>query len=417
MSLIQIFITNNFIKDKIYIFVIFLIMCLAFSIPFGHQYGRKIIVVIFVLWIFIVEKDNLLKILTHRFLIAFLLLIFIYYISLFWSDNIPKGLHYIQTILIYWFGPLVVFSTIIKKEHIKYIVAGFLAGMFINEIISYLIYFDLYDTAYSKLHPGHPVGFIYHITYSVLMAFSALLILYQANHMKNIYVKMVYLVFFLTMTINLIISGGRTGYIVFFASLIVLLIIYYKVSLKNFLLTLVFPILIFTVVYKIDSGIQTRVNAAFTDVQKVINDNNYNTSVGTRIAFYPMSYEMLSQAHNGFFFGVGTGDIPQEMAESINRTNIVKVKHSHTHNSYMETYLNTGIIGLILLLLMFYYLWKIDIKDKNIKFIQQLILINIMVAMTSDRILEITPTMFFFALFSSIVLAQERQEHKVIQND
>jgi len=214
------------------------------------------------------------------------------------------------------------------------------------------------------------------------------------------------------LTTNLVISSGRTGYIVYFASLIIMLFTYYRITFKNLLQVLIFPIVVFIIGYKMDSAVQARVLASIEAVEKIKQSNNYDTSFGTRLAFYPMVYDMLNQENNSFLFGVGVGDIPAEMSKSIDRTKIIRVKHSHTHNSYLEAYLNSGIIGLLLLIMLFYYLWKIKIQNTEIKFIQQLIVINIMIATLSDRILEITPTMFFFSLFSSIILSQELIEYR-----
>ena len=417
MSIIDKFTLNSFIKDKIHLIIVFLIALLTFSIPFGHQYGRKIIVVILIFWVFVVKKEDFLKILKHKYILVFLLFIAIHYISLFWSDHVKLGAHTLRVMWIYWFIPTFVFATILQKKDIKFIILGFVSGMFVNEIISYLIYFNLYETAYSKIH-HYPVGFLNHITYSVLVAFAAILILYQAKNMKNIYFKSIYIIFFITMTTNLVISSGRTGYVVYFASLIIMLFTYYKVSLKNFLQVLVFPTVIFILGYKMNDGVQARVKASFDAVEKITHSRDYDTSFGTRLAFYPMAYDILNQSNNSFIFGVGIGDIPSEMISSIDRTNLIKAKYTHTHNYYLETYLNTGILGLMLLLLLFYYILAIKIKDREVRFIQQLIVINIMIAILSDRILDITPTMFFFAFFTSIVLAQERFESlKEIKDD
>ncbi len=416
MSLIEYITSNQNIKNNIQLVVILLISALAFSIPFGYVYGRKLIVAILVLWIFIVNKDDVIKIITHKFMLVFLVFIGMYYISLFWSDNIDVGLHYIDRFWIFIYGPILIFATIIKKEHIQYIVGGFIAGMFINEIISYLIYFDLYQTEFSKIH-RYPVGFLNHSNYSVLVSFAAVFILHQVKFMKNIYLKYIYIIFFTTMTINLVISGGRTGYIVYFGSLVILIFTYYKVTLKSFLQLLIFPIIIFAIGYKLNEDVQKRVEASFTDIKKIVQNNNYNTSFGTRLAFFHITKDIVSQEENSLLFGVGVSDVRDEIRSSIDRTKIIKRYFVHAHNSYLQIYLGIGIIGLVLIFLIFYFLWKIPIKDKEIRFIQQLLILNICFAMLADSMFHTKEIMFYFAIFVGVIFAQSNIEKKKIYHD
>jgi O-antigen ligase len=407
---------NNYIEkytlqNKIHLAVIFLIMCLVFSIPFGADYGRKLIVVIAVLWIFAVKKDNLLYLFKHKIFIVLTLYVLMHIIAMLWNENYYDGYRHIKNMLIFFYLPVLIFATIIDNKHIKYIIGAFVFGMFINEIISYLIYFDLYETEYSKIH-HYPVGFINHIMYSVLVSFAALLILYQAKFMENKYLKTIYILFFITMTMNLVISSGRTGYVVFFGSLVILLITYYKVTFRNFIELLIFPVVVFFLAYMMNDQVQHRVKASFSAINSIKEKRNYDTSFGARLAFYPMTIDILKQPHNSFIFGAGTGDIESEMNASIDRTKITNSYYRHLHNSYLTAYVNTGVIGLILLILLFYYLWKINIHNKEIEFIKQLIILNIAIASLSDVIVSIKEGMFFFAIFIAIILLKEKIEEK-----
>ena len=404
-------------RDKLRILLLFLFMCIAFSIPFGHEYGRKIIILAFIVWLFVVKKEDLIYFLKHRVIIVLFLFLVMHYISLLWSEHLKDGLYYIRILWMYIFTPLFIYATTMTKYSIKYIISAFIFGMLINEVISYLIYFDLYQTELSKINRW-PVGFIHHITYSVFVSFSAILILFQAKNLKNKYIKFLYITFFITMTINLIISGGRTGYVVYFTSLIILLFSYYKINWKNFLQLLLFPTFVFIIGYKLNEDVQKRIEATIIATKNASNNANYDSSFGARLAFYPLSLDILKQDYNSYIFGVGTGDIPSELLNSIKRTKLLSSKHTHTHNSYMEAYLNVGVVGLVLLIMFFYFIWKIKVKNKEILFIKQLIVINISVSVLSDRIFNITESMFFLSIFFALVLAQEKIEKKeMLTND
>ena len=393
-----------------YFLIVALMSLVAFSIAFGYKYGQRILLVTLIIWVFTVKKEDF-KHLNNTPFIIFGLIIISHIISLFWSQNIQSGANYIASIVKYIVIPMLIILTIIKKEHLTYILTAFIFGMFINEIISYLIYFDLYETAYSKIH-RYPVGFINHIAYSVLVAFTAILILNQIRTLENKYLKIVYIIFFITMTTNLVISSGRTGYVVFFGSLLVLLFTYYKVTWKNLLQIILFPAIVFYISYKLNEDVQKRIEATIKAVDNVSNNSNYDTSFGARLGFYPMSLEILSQEHNSFIFGIGAGDIIHEIKESNTRIKMFGTQHRHTHNSFLDTYVLTGVFGLIIFIMFFVYLWKQYIKDKEIKLIQQLFLISITISMFGDHLFRNKQIMIFIAIFASIILIYSRYEKK-----
>jgi O-antigen ligase len=386
-------------------------MAVTFSIPFGYEYSRKINTIILILWFFVVKQEELIAMLKNKIIIILFTFIFVHYITLYWSEHIYEGLDTINDLWQFILIPIILYSTIIKKQHIPYIINTFIISMFINEIISYLIYFDLYSTAFS-ITRNYPVGFINHIQYSVLVAFSSILILYQALSMKNKYIKIIYIIFFITMTTNLVISGGRTGYIVYFVSLIILLFIYYKFSIKNLLQVLVFPTIIFYLAYISNSHVRDRINSSYDDIEYISKDKNYNTSIGTRIAFYPIVFDILSQENNSFFYGVGMGDLSYELEESIKRTGLINTIYKHVHSSYLTAYLNTGILGLILFLLLFIYLFKITTKNKDLKFIQYLFILNFSIGIIPDILFTQRIMMVYFSVFIGIILANELYENK-----
>ncbi len=411
MNMYYDFFKNLSIKDKSQLLIVVSIMGLAFSIPFGYHYTRHFFSAAAVLWIFVVNKDDLIYILKHKIVIVLIALVSLHFLSLLWSDDIHMGLSYSRKILTYIVLPVIIFSSIIKKGQLQYIITAFVFGMFVNEIISYLIYFDLYQTEYSKIYK-YPVGFMYHVPYSVMVAFSALLILYQAKYLENKYLKIIYIIFFMTMTTNLVISSGRTGYVVYFGSILILLFSFYKLSIKNFLQLLLFPTIVFYIGYKLNAGVQARIEATIKATNKLQGNENYNSSLGARLASYEIVYDIFTQPENSPLYGIGVGDMKVAISKSVKKSKIIDTYFIHTHNSYLDVFLETGAIGLILLILFFYYLLRINIKDKNIRFIKHLAISVIFISMFADRLFHLKNFMFFISLFTAILLAQELNESK-----
>lgn len=397
----------------------FFLMLTAFSVPFG-KYGvniKKVVVYLFIVWVLSFGFKHVVSaIKSNSFLKVYTLLIIFYFISLLWSSHPYEGWRYIRNILMFTYIPLLMYVTSVSKRNIDWIVSAFIASMFVNEIISYMIYFDVYQTAYSKIH-HYPVGFINHIPYSVLVAFTAILILYQAKYLKNKYLKVIYIIFFITMTTNLVISGGRTGYVVYFVTLFIMLFSYYKVNWKNFLQVLIFPVIIFLIAYTLNGDVRKRVESSVAETNKVTGSQNYNTSFGARLASYPLAYQILKD--NSFIVGVGVGDLVYEKDNAIKKHHLEKsmhivLHHKHLHNFYADTIVTLGVIGLFILLLAIYKLWNMNIVNRESRFMQQLIVLVLITSNIADRMLHTRETMLFFAVFIGVVIARSKLEESKV---
>lgn len=394
-------------NSKTYNFLLLQMMALPFSIAFGSDYGRPILPVMFLTWLFVVKKSDLSYIFQQKVVIVFSLLIGMHILSLLWSEDPINGAQSTSRMIRYIFLPMIIYASVVKESSVKYIVSAFVLGMFINEVISYLIYFDVYDTAYSAVRP-YPVGFISHIPYSVLVAFTAILILFQAKHMDNGYVRTVYVAFFVTMTANLVISSGRTGYAAYFGTLIILLFSYYTLTIKNLLQVLIFPIAVFALAYSLDAGVQERVKKSVTAVEQINTVQNYDTSAGARIAMYSITQDIMDQPENSMIYGAGTGGIKTLLNASIERTGILNSEFDHLHNSNLTAYVQTGLVGLFLLLLFYYFFWRTPVQSDEALFIKQLLLLIIVISTFGDVILSIKETMLFFGIFAGLVIFDGR---------
>lgn len=397
-------------NSKTYNFLLLQMMALPFSIAFGSDYGRPILPVMFLTWLFVVKKSDLSYVFQQKVVVVFMAFIAMHLLSLLWSDHAVNGAQAISRMIRYIFLPMIIYASVVKESSVKYIVSAFILGMFVNEIISYLIYFDLYETQFSKIHRW-PVGFINHIPYSVLVAFTAILILFQAKHMDNGFMRAIYVAFFMTMTANLVISSGRTGYAAYFGSLIILLFSYYTLTIKNLLQVLIFPIAVFGLAYSLDAGVQARVKASVDAVGKINAAEDYDTSAGVRIAMYSVAQNILNQPENNMIYGAGTGGIKGSLRESIERTGILGNSYKnldHLHNSHLTAYVRTGVVGLFLLLLFYYFFWRIPVRSKEALFIKQLLLLIVVISMFGDVILSIKETMLFFGIFAGLVIFDGR---------
>ena len=244
-----------------------------------------------------------------------------------------------------------------KYDKIK-LVRAFLMGVFVSEIVSYLIFFDLIDVDYLKslkilfknASPSNPSPFMHHIFYSVFLGVAILLILEFYKELKSPF----YFLILISAIVNLFLNGGRTGQIAFLVSLIVYLILKFKRPIISFLIA----IFIFFFAYLFSPIFKKRINTAISDI-KMIQKGEFNTSLGIRSAIYIVSKDLIDL--KTIIFGLGAGDAKKIFLEKSKKYYEILKVVAHTHNQYLQLLFDTGIMGILVIFYIFYLL----IKDKN----------------------------------------------------
>lgn len=347
-------------------------------------------------------------------------------LSYLWSKNYPNTVYgdfnfFFKAFGYFYLFPIIIIVSSLKAKYIVFVVSSFLLSMFVNEIISYGIFFDLWSTGIPKSNSFNPVPFQLsgiHISYSVFIAFTILLSLYKFKHISNKYIKLVFLIFLITMSMNLFISIGRTGQFSLLLTLIILIFIYYYKNIKKvvFLIISLFSLFIFAY-YNINT-FNIRINQGIDDIKNVIyNHDIKHSSVGDRLlAYHAIIY--IFEPKN-ILFGVGIGDKEEYVKKRLheNKYPYKQIKsfweYGRLHNMYLEILISNGIIGLFLLLFLFYSLFKIKIKNTFIKYISYITsLVFLFVAFSCD-IFFFYELMLLFGLFISIVIVQYNHEQKI----
>jgi len=390
--------------------ILFLIY--AFSIPFDKEITKIIGLLLLLLWI--IEGDFINKfklIFTSKVIVAFILFIIYNYLSILCSNHYEYALNYVNKYLYYI--PILIIFTSIKKEYIKYSITSFIIAMFISEIVTYGIFFDYWTTSYNTLHSSSsPTAFMSHTIYSALISFTAILTLYKIIYEKNIYLKIIFILFYTSISLNLFISGGRTGLVPYIIVQVLLLIYIYKHKVKYIIISLSIISFLFYFSYKNINIFNKRINQAYSNIINIKN-KNFNSSWGTRVA---MIYVGLKIIQDNPIFGVGIKDNMDKMIEYINNINEYDFNHLkryykwHFHNQYIDILTQIGIVGLVLFFLIFYYLISIDIKDNYINTIKIIVTLTILFSIISSDLFHQKHYMYLISLFIGLIIAQNMYE-------
>lgn len=388
-----------------------LVVLTAFVFPISQNWAKTIMTLVFLLWLFTLGDGEKLRFFRHnRVVQASTLFLFVLALSLLWSEDLESGINYVSRFATYIYIPLLIVASSVRRETIPLIIKAFIFSMFINELISYGMLFGFIQN-----NSSYPVAFMHHIPYSVLVAFTILLIGYEFKNSNNIKHRLFYAFFFITMTGNLVISGGRTGQVTLFLTLFFVILAYARFSLRSLFLATLLPTLIFASAYFGYTQFEQRVQHAISDTQRALQHHDFNSSFGTRLASYVIAKDILSE--DALLFGVGIGDLDIEKKRIVSRNYEGKMQgahnHWHFHNYFIDTLVGTGLLGFIVLLALLLAIYRTKIDNRELAYIKLITLFVVIIADLPDRLLHQQNTMLFFAIFIGMVLAQHRMESAV----
>lgn len=244
---------------------------------------------------------------------------------------------------------------------------AFLAAMGLTLLLSYLVGFKLLPVQHwmnTAVTADNPVIFHSHITQNNMMAFAAFLAGLQCRDALTLKSRVGWGAFAGLATANvLFMVQGRTGYLI----LLALLCWFTWTSLAHYFhnrgkvwgwqqgaMLLIVSALLAGTAYLASPRLHDRVSSVAAELQAwQPNHENLNSSTGTRLNFY---YNALQIVEKYPLAGVGTGGFERAFTRQIQGTNLTTTQNPH--NEYLLMTAQTGVMGLALLLYLFYTLWR-----------------------------------------------------------
>ena len=163
--------------------------------------------------------------------------------------------------------------------------------------------------------------------------------------------KTAYIFIFLSLINILLIClhGTRGAWLGIPICFIIIFSLFYK---KNFLkISTIFGVsLLLTIVALItpNNPIQTRLQALKADEYNIINNENYNSSVGTRLSLWKISLEKFKEAP---ITGIGIVQFKEDICE-LNQQGKIGECTIHAHNIFFQVLATHGLLGLLALLIL-----------------------------------------------------------------
>jgi len=371
---------------------------LAFFLPLSTSALSILAILILLLWL--IEgnfTDKCAEIFSNPIVISVLAFLGVLAIGLLWSPDVGAGLEVLRN---RWKVALLpVFLTAISRERRALYVNSFLAGLAVAMFITFLAWFDLIH--YADVTPGHLTRKTFHVIYNPLLAFGIYLVLHEAiwGQRKG---GLRFGLFALAgvMIFNMFITEGRTGQLVFFVLMALLLFqVFRKNRLKAVLAVCLLLPTIFAAGYSFSPVFRQRVDTARREINQF--RANPNTSVGLRLLFWQNSCEIIRQHP---WLGVGTGGFQAAYARINRERSPSCVATDNPHNQYVLVATMVGIPGILALLLVFATMFRQSFVMcdhwQRVRFAFPLFFLTIMV---TESYLKVYETGFFFVLFAAVL--------------
>jgi O-antigen ligase len=366
-----------------------------------------------VMFIWLIERDYkkyFLKIIQTPLLLAVILFASFELLTFLWTyESYYESENYLRNYALWFSIPILVLN--VKKEYIGIIITAFLLGMLISEITAYGMYFELWTV--KGRGADYPSPYMHHTIYALFLAFSSMILLNRVLS-KNYQLKEKFFmsIFFITLSGNLFISLGRMGQIAYITSILVMGIMHFKMNFKTLFIFLTLITFILSLAYNFSPMFQKRIAQGVEDIEKISN-NNLNSSWGTRVAFIILGTDIIK---DNVLYGVGIGDCSIEAKRYLDKgeynfsenLNTFLAKR-HFHNQYLMLFVQSGLIGFLLFLLMFYRYFNLAIKDNELKKLSIIFPIIFLIGCISEPFFLVAQSHSLYILFTTIFLVSAKE--------
>jgi len=355
------------------------LLLFAFALPLSRALDTFFVILFILYFLYrLFRRDTTIRTLFKEPL-AWLIVAFVGYLtlSLAWSPDITNGLKYLRQY--YWEWPALFGVTLYVIDHpdkARQAVTAFVGGMLISELLSYGMFFGLWQI---RGHgPEYPSPFMMHIDYSVYLAVTAMILLNRLfSDRYSTKEKWLMLFFFLTITGNLFINKGRTGQVAFLTAMFVAFFLHYRLTLKNLLKISFLAAMLFGTAYALVPPFQERVHQAVEDLRK-LDRSDFHSSLGLRAAQYIVAKELVADHP---LLGSGVGGRNAEVAaqlkkESYGFSPFVQefLATHHAHSQYLQTLIEGGAVAFLIMLAMLWRLGRLKLDDSELHELKTLFL-------------------------------------------
>jgi len=326
-------------------------------------------------------------------------------LALLWTEDLSDGRRMVSRGLFFLLSPVLL--TVARPEHRWRYLGAFLVGVTMCELLAYYNWLQLHvlpalpDGIRVDKDPFDTAPFVDRIMYTPVLAMAG----YVAGHQVVFGSGRIRLLYALSLALtfgNLVFSGGRTGQLAFIALMgLLTLQRFARRPLLGIAGALVVMMLFFTGAYTGSDYFHERADTALRELSNL--EAEVDSAVGLRIVYNMNSWRIFSEHP---LTGVGTGDF-REAYRIVNERHTPEWTPTHNpHSQYFLVLTTTGILGGIVLLLVYLppALLRIPYRD-GLDRIRIALPVLFLIISALESYLWRTNTSLMFVLFSALLYA------------
>ncbi len=409
---------NKFAKNNILLLIVYLIYA---GLLLPSLTANFILIGFLALCLFFDLKEKLWRYpFVNLPVLALIIFFLLHVVGLLYSENIKQGLFDLEKKISLIAIPLLAspmfnqFS--FRKIHQLRIGIGLisLASSVGFLVFSGVKYYILNDKDAFYFENFIPYNYVY---YSFYLSFTILCLIYELwNAKAKLFWRFAALILLPAYTIGILtIVSSKMGIISFLVGYVVLLIFHiknYKLVVAGFVSILLISVLL------ISANMTTLERFAnLKEKVEILKKDKYSydepfTGLTLRLTFWRLAVKHMAE-DEVYVFGTGTGDAQDYLNKiyAIHNLDAGGYKDFNPHNQWIQTFLQLGLMGVFLLIVIFILSGIRAIKNNN--FILLLFLIITFCFMLSESILEVNKGIVFFSLFFTILVSTQNsnQDH------
>lgn len=359
-----------------------LLVILSLSIPLSIAVSNITLILLMITVVFEGDlKNKIRKICSSKWMVSIIILILLYYFYWFVFGTYSDTLWILKRVSILWFLP-VFYSTKFSYKTTQKAVFVFLISMFISSVIAISENYGFINLNGDNWTWS---AFLKYTDHNVFLALSILILIYAYfNIALSSLIKNIFIFFLFVYLFSIFSEAGKTGQI----ALVLLIVVYIFQELRKNTKKLVLSLaLIFMSVYVIYNSSENLQKRFEKEINIVLNKESSN-----RLLLLQHSVEIIKQKP---FIGHGAGSFSDKFGAINEETNkIVRYNHKTPHNNYLYIWMELGILGLVVLVSIFYFQIR-ELKTLNGGSIMVLLPIMYLLIMFTDS---------YFLSFNTLVL-------------
>lgn len=331
----------------------------------------------------------------NKFISLFISLYIIFGIGILYSEILPEALSHAETKLGILILPVIFGTTDLSKKYFDLFLKLFVAAVSFALLICYgnLILSIIYsepESAISSISNFHNILGIHRTYFGLSIAFSICIVVYflisKAKAEKSYRNLLILTLVFLL--ISILVLGSRMPTLSLALLFLILFIRYIGKSSKRLKLSLTVLVIAFAII-----GILLfKYSSSFDKYKKISSD--------LRFEIWPVAANLMQES---LPFGYGTGDV-KEIRNRYYLEHGMKdlyERNLNFHNQYLETILQVGIPGIIILIAVLIIPLYLSVKHKNFLYFSFLFLI--IFGFLTESMLHTQKGVLFYAFFNSFI--------------